>query len=750
MGYHSKHNHIMADKERIMSLEGQNAELCDRIAELEREKMLREVAEEGLLQSKAYELAMKMAKDMLEKERSAIREEESARADSEAEARLKERNEALDRRSKALDYDEKRISEEAEKLAHDKLVFEQSKDRLHESFAARMKETDEKRRAEFALKLAQAKAETREEIHADLGKAIARGIDKLKQACDVMGTDPAAYEKAVEEFKEEASVMESTAVKDLSSVLHKLGNTVVRKDRFLNKLVRTLFGTASEKNHPEDKVSALLDEFIANPDRVRLSSSEEADLKESRRKVEEYARRKAALKLLENGRREEEQKKRKHAHHTQLTAGLPILEDVEVVYPDEYYECPEAFKEIVPEGGRERHDEIVPAPSRYAVRRTEYPIVVRKGDIDAKPLQAPRKVRPIENSCSSPELLAKVEVGKYVWKEPWNRQEQKFSMEGVPIHRSTLDSWHTSVCNLLEALYEEHERDFFARSRILCADGSPMRIVNHGKHRTDNYYMINFLSQDLHISLFEVSLRKADDNPEKLAGNGRGSEDISLLLTQWKHPDVIMTDGYAGYNAALKLLGADHCCCNAHARRKYEEGESENRTVSLMGQSFYANISIAEQLIAEEGLTGRKKTARRNELEKPIWKAFIVWALAEHAKAADGSAAKSALAYFLERRKELQMYMKYPEMPFTNNDCERQIRETVMGRKNYLFCQNHLAARRAAMMYSFFGTCKLQGKNPEQWLTYVLEHIRTTPADQIYRILPQYWDPNKIIRKENQ
>ena len=51
----SNHNHIMADKERIMSLEGQNAELCDRIAELEREKMRREVAEEDLLQRKAYE-----------------------------------------------------------------------------------------------------------------------------------------------------------------------------------------------------------------------------------------------------------------------------------------------------------------------------------------------------------------------------------------------------------------------------------------------------------------------------------------------------------------------------------------------------------------------------------------------------------------------------------------------------------------------------------------------------------------------
>lgn len=33
-----------------------------------------------------------------------------------------------------------------------------------------------------------------------------------------------------------------------------------------------------------------------------------------------------------------------------------------------------------------------------------------------------------------------------------------------------------------------------------------------------------------------------------------------------------------------------------------------------MARSFYANISIAEKLIADAGLTGKKKTARRKEL----------------------------------------------------------------------------------------------------------------------------------------
>ena len=44
-----------------------------------------------------------------------------------------------------------------------------------------------------------------------------------------------------------------------------------------------------------------------------------------------------------------------------------------------------------------------------------------------------------------------------------------------------------------------------------------------------------------------------------------------------------------------------------------------------------------------------------------------------------------------------------------------------MGEKAYLFCQTDEACERAAMMYSFFGACKVKGKNPERWLALNLQ-----------------------------
>ena len=60
--------------------------------------------------------------------------------------------------------------------------------------------------------------------------------------------------------------------------------------------------------------------------------------------------------------------------------------------------------------------------------------------------------------------------------------------------------------------------------------------------------------------------------------------------------------------------------------------------------------------------------------------------------------------------------------------------------KAYLFCRDLDACKRAAMMYSLFGACKVLDKNPERWLCYVLKHIDSTPEDKYYTLLPEFWE----------
>ena len=60
------------------------------------------------------------------------------------------------------------------------------------------------------------------------------------------------------------------------------------------------------------------------------------------------------------------------------------------------------------------------------------------------------------------------------------------------------------------------------------------------------------------------------------------------------------------------------------------------------------------------------------------------------------------------------------------------IRDMVMGKKAYLFCRDLDACKRAAMMYSLFGACKVLDKNPERWLCNVLKNTKTMSDDKHY------------------
>ena len=63
-----------------------------------------------------------------------------------------------------------------------------------------------------------------------------------------------------------------------------------------------------------------------------------------------------------------------------------------------------------------------------------------------------------------------------------------------------------------------------------------------------------------------------------------------------------------------------------------------------------------------------------------------------------------------------------------------------IGRKNYLFAGSHEAAQRAAMIYSFMGTCKQIGINPQDWLENVLERIPYFKrSDDMSVLLPSVW-----------
>ena len=77
-----------------------------------------------------------------------------------------------------------------------------------------------------------------------------------------------------------------------------------------------------------------------------------------------------------------------------------------------------------------------------------------------------------------------------------------------------------------------------------------------------------------------------------------------------------------------------------------------------------------------------------------------------------------------------------------NNLAENAIRPITLGRKNYLFCGNHEAAKHMAIICSLIGTCKEQDVNPRLWLNDIIAkmpYMKKASQEELLQLLPHHW-----------
>jgi hypothetical protein len=96
-----------------------------------------------------------------------------------------------------------------------------------------------------------------------------------------------------------------------------------------------------------------------------------------------------------------------------------------------------------------------------------------------------------------------------------------------------------------------------------------------------------------------------------------------------------------------------------------------------------------------------------------------------------------AMAYAMGRWDALSAYLYDGHLQIDNNQCENALRPIPLGRKNYLFAGSYEAAKRAAMIYSFFAICKKHEVNPYKWLKYTLENIMSINHKRLKDLYPQ-------------
>jgi len=81
-------------------------------------------------------------------------------------------------------------------------------------------------------------------------------------------------------------------------------------------------------------------------------------------------------------------------------------------------------------------------------------------------------------------------------------------------------------------------------------------------------------------------------------------------------------------------------------------------------------------------------------------------------------------------------YLEHGFLELDNNTAERAMRPIAIGRKNYLFLGSETGGKSAAICYSLIETCKLNGINPQSWLTHALANIQDTKISDLDKLLP--------------
>lgn len=328
---------------------------------------------------------------------------------------------------------------------------------------------------------------------------------------------------------------------------------------------------------------------------------------------------------------------------------------------------------------------------------------------------------PIPRGNAGATLLAYILVSKFIDHLPYYRLIQIFRRGGVHISSSTINDWFNTTCTLLEPLYDVLKEKIRGQT-YLQADESPIRVQdNHKSGSTHLGYHWVYHAPDIKAVCFDYQTGRSKAGPQSFLENFSGT---------------LQSDGYKVYDS-LQLDGKiTQLACMAHARRKFDQALDNDRDRATYALTQIQKLYALERKCREREASASVKHRYRKLYASPILEDFGKWLEEEYLKVPAKSKIGIAMAYTLRLYKKLIAYTQDGRYHIDNNAIENTIRPLALGRKNYLFAGSHAAAQNAAMMYSFFGTAKLNGIEPYQWLVNTLNKIPETKISDLHLLLP--------------
>jgi transposase len=371
-------------------------------------------------------------------------------------------------------------------------------------------------------------------------------------------------------------------------------------------------------------------------------------------------------------------------------------------------------------------------PGRFQVIRHVRPKYACKA-CDAV-TQAPAPAMPTLRGRATPALLAHLLVGKYCDHLPLYRQSGMFLREGVDFDRSTLWDWVGQATWLLDPIVVGIRRHVFAAEKI-HGDDTTVPVLSPGLGRTRTGRLWVYVRDDRPFCGTAPPAAVYFYSPD------RGSAHPANHLADFT--GFLHADGYAGYEvlydpARTKPGPIVEVACWAHCRRKFFD--VAQATGSPVAKEAIDRIAALYAIETKARFAPVAKRVEHRMQTGPRLDSFFDWAGMTVAEISAKSALADAFRYTIKRRAALSRFVTDGRLEPDNNIAniaENAVRSISLGRKNYLFAGSDEGGDRTAAMYTIMQTAKLNGLNPQAYLTDTLTRIADGhPINRISELMP--------------
>jgi transposase len=467
---------------------------------------------------------------------------------------------------------------------------------------------------------------------------------------------------------------------------------IARKDQIIAALQQRLFGSKSERYHPDQEELDFGEDVLGKFEPSSSTPEDEDDDPAAARAASPERRSKRDL----------------------FPRCLRVVVEEEII-PEEVLADPESYVEI----GELHHDELAVQKAELFWRRKIRKKFKARDDRDRAPLVAPAPLSSVPGAMCDPGLLAMILADKYLYHDPHYRQSARFLHRfGAELSRQTLNVWTHAATDHLEPLRAVIQGEL-RKAEVIQIDETPMDYLSPGLGRTAQGYLWCYRDPASGTVAFDWRLGRGHDGPVEFLGLDDETVDCRIRLIQ--------CDGYSAYEALSKRyaeirLGA----CLAHVRRKFFEAREQSPGVADAVLKLIRKLYLVEASmragprpeICRVLIRLGHARAHMKELKEKI--------VSEHGRHLPKSKLGEALDYALGQWEQLERYLIEGRLDIDNNAVENLIRPAKLGLKNYLFIGNAEAGPASALLYTLIANCREQKIDAER---YFEEALRRMPVN---------------------